>query len=126
LTLRQALTAPWNHKASPTIADSGVGRGVAISNSLTVNVTGVAAALCSMASFVPQALKIIKARDAGSVSLQMYVVTVAGFTLWTAYGIGLKSCPLIASNTVSLLLSAIILGLKIWMPASPEADQERS
>ena len=80
-----------------------------------INAIGVAAALCSMSSFIPQAFKIIKARDASAVSLRMYVVTVAGFSLWTAYGIGLKSWPLIASNSVSLGLSAIILGLKIWM-----------
>ena len=88
------------------------------------NSIGVAAALCSMASFIPQAFKIIKARDASSVSLQMYVVTVAGFVLWTVYGIGLKSWPLIASNTVSLGLSAIILGLKVWMPAPPAAAHD--
>jgi MtN3 and saliva related transmembrane protein len=80
---------------------------------LFINAVGVAAALCSMASFVPQVVKIWRERDASSVSLRMYVVTVLGFTLWTAYGFLLKSWPLIGSNLISLALSAAILGLKL-------------
>ena len=54
---------------------------------LLINAVGTAAALFSMTSFVPQVLKIWKERDASSVSLRMYVVTVVGFSLWTAYGV---------------------------------------
>lgn len=74
---------------------------------------GVAAALFSMASFVPQAAKIIRERDASSVSLRMYIVTVAGFVLWLAYGALLQSWPLVASNVVSLSLATLILVLKL-------------
>lgn len=82
-------------------------------NDLVVNGVGVAAALCSMASFVPQAAKIIRERDASSVSLRMYVVTVVGFSLWLAYGALLGSWPLMASNAVSLTLAGLILVLKL-------------
>jgi MtN3 and saliva related transmembrane protein len=44
---------------------------------------GVAAALLSITSFAPQILKIWKERDASSVSLRTYIVTVTGFTCWT-------------------------------------------
>ena len=77
------------------------------------NGIGLIAALCSMISFVPQALKIIRARDASSVSLRMYVITVIGFALWVVYGILLHSWPLIGANLVSLGLSSLILGLKL-------------
>lgn len=80
---------------------------------LLVNAVGVLAAACSMASFVPQAWKIWHERDASTVSLRMYVVTVAGFALWTAYGVLLGSWPLMGSNTISLLLSAAILVMKL-------------
>ena len=82
-------------------------------SALLTNAIGVGAALCSMASFVPQVAKIIRERDASSVSLRMYVVTVAGFALWIAYGVALKSWPLMASNAISLALSALILALKL-------------
>jgi MtN3 and saliva related transmembrane protein len=74
---------------------------------------GVAAALCSMTSFAPQVFKIIRERDASSVSLNMYVVTVAGFALWIVYGVMLGSWPLVGSNIVCLALSAVILFLKL-------------
>ena len=80
---------------------------------LFVNAVGTAAALCSMSSFVPQVMKIVRERDASSVSLRMYLVTVTGFSLWLAYGVMLKSWPLIASNAVSLALSATVLVLKL-------------
>ncbi|OYX35130.1 MAG: hypothetical protein B7Y99_04590 [Caulobacterales bacterium 32-69-10] len=82
-------------------------------DSYLINAVGVAAALCSMTSFTPQLLKIWRERDASAVSLRMYVVTVTGFSLWTAYGVLLGSWPLIGSNLVSLGLSAAILALKL-------------
>jgi MtN3 and saliva related transmembrane protein len=80
---------------------------------IAVNAVGVAAALCSVGSFIPQAAKIVRERDASSVSLKMYVVTVIGFALWTSYGVLLKSWPLIVSNLVSFSLSGLILVLKL-------------
>lgn len=76
------------------------------------DIIGTLAAICSMASFVPQILKIWRERDASSVSLRMYVVTVTGFSLWIAYGIMSGSWPVAASNTVCLALSGLILILK--------------
>lgn len=82
-------------------------------NQLAVNGVGVAAALCSMGSFLPQVIKIWRDRDASSVSLHMYVVTVTGFALWSLYGVLLGSLPLIGSNLVSLTLAAAILVLRL-------------
>lgn len=76
------------------------------------DIVGTGAALCSMASFVPQILKIRRERDASSVSLRMYAVTVTGFSLWIAYGVMIASWPVIGSNAVCLALSATILVLK--------------
>jgi MtN3 and saliva related transmembrane protein len=79
---------------------------------LLINAVGTGAALCSMGSFAPQALKIQRERDASAVSLPMYVVTVIGFALWVAYGTMLGSWPLVGSNLVCLGLAAWILCLK--------------
>jgi MtN3 and saliva related transmembrane protein len=77
-----------------------------------LNALGTAAALCSMASFTPQILKIWRERDASSVSLRMWLLTVTGFVLWTGYGLALGSWPVAVSNLVCLALSAVVLGLK--------------
>lgn len=78
----------------------------------TADIVGTGAALCSMSSFVPQILKIIRERDASSVSLRMYAVTVTGFSLWVAYGALTGGWPVIGANAVCLVLSATILILK--------------
>lgn len=79
---------------------------------LIVEVVGTAAALCSMASFTPQLVKIWRERDASSVSLRMYAITVTGFALWVAYGVMLKSWPIMGANSVCLVEAAAILVLK--------------
>jgi MtN3 and saliva related transmembrane protein len=73
---------------------------------------GGVAALCSTASFAPQAWKILRTGDVRSISLGMYVLTVTGFALWTGYGFLLAQWPLIAANAICLCLSAFILVMK--------------
>ena len=76
-------------------------------------IVGFLAMAASTVSFVPQAWKIIKVRDTRSVSTGMYVVTVAGFALWTTYGLMLWQWPLIVTNVICLVLSAFILMMKL-------------
>ena len=79
---------------------------------LLANTVGVGAALLSMSSFVPQIVKIWRERDASSVSLRMYLVTVSGFSLWITYGVLIGSWPVAVSNAVCLAMSAAVLVLK--------------
>ena len=78
-----------------------------------IDAVGVGAAFCSMASFTPQIIKMWRDRDASSVSLRMFLLTVTGFTLWTIYGALSGSWPIVLSNAVCLALSAVILVLKL-------------
>ena len=77
---------------------------------------GIVAAICSTASFAPQAWRIIRTGDTTSLSVRMYALTVTGFSLWTAYGIGRREWPLIAPNAICLALSAFIL-IMMLLPA---------
>ena len=79
---------------------------------LIANAVGVGAALCSMLSFAPQITKIWRERDASSVSLRMYLVTVTGFSLWIAYGVLIGSWPVAVSNSICLAMSGAVLALK--------------
>lgn len=81
-------------------------------SNLAANTVGTVAALCSMTSFGPQIVKIWRDRDAAEVSRAMYLVTVAGFSLWTGYGVLIESWPVIVSNVICLLMSAAVLALK--------------
>lgn len=86
----------------------------------TTTLVGAAAAALSTTSFLPQAVKIIRTRDTASISTGMYLVTVAGFVLWTTYGILLAAWPVIASNSICLALSAFILMMKLLPRAGKE------
>ena len=80
---------------------------------LLIDALGSAAALCSMVSFAPQLIKIWREKDASSVSLRMYLVSVTGFSLWLAYGLVIGRWPIAVSNAVCLLMSGAILVLKL-------------
>ncbi len=82
-----------------------------------VMIVGSLAAILSTISFVPQAVKIIRSGDTSGISTWMYIVTVAGFSLWTAYGVMQTALPLIAANSICLALSAFILTMKL-LPSS--------
>jgi MtN3 and saliva related transmembrane protein len=86
-----------------------------------VTIVGAVAAVASTASFVPQAVKIIRTRDTGSISVGMYGITVVGFALWVSYGVLLGGWPIIASNSICLILSAFILVMKLLPRHEKEA-----
>lgn len=79
---------------------------------LAANVVGTAAALCSITSFAPQMIKIWKERDASSVSLKTYALTVTCFVLWTTYGALTGALPIIVANACALVMAAGVLAMK--------------
>ena len=74
---------------------------------------GLAAGVCTAYAFIPQVLKIWRENDTGAISLRMYILRVAGFGLWLAYGVALASMPLIVFNILNLLLGGMVLLLKL-------------
>ena len=82
-------------------------------------VLGLVAGCCSTAAFVPQVLKIWREGETRAISLRMYVMRVAGFVLWLAYGFALGSVPLIVFNVLNLLLGGTVLALKLRGDACP-------
>ena len=97
---------------------------LAMTPQIFVDAIGVGAALCSIASFVPQVIKLAREKNGEAISIRMYVLTVTAFSLWSLYGLLLKSWPLVLSNLVSLGLSAAILVLK-WRYRDPPAPARR-
>ena len=85
------------------------------------HIVGWLATLASTVSFVPQAWKIVKTRNTKDISAGMYMVTVAGFALWTTYGLLLGAWPLIVTNSICLLFSGFILTMKLLPRREVEA-----
>ena len=74
---------------------------------------GYLAATLTTASFVPQAWLTFKTRDVSGISIGMYSAFTAGIALWLAYGILIAAWPVVIANTITLLLAAGILGMRI-------------
>lgn len=78
-----------------------------------VNAFGVTAGLCSIASFIPQIVKILRERDASGVSMRMYAITTVGFICWTTFGALSGSWPVTLANAICLGLVVTILALRL-------------
>jgi MtN3 and saliva related transmembrane protein len=78
-----------------------------------LDLLGYTAAVLTSSAFVPQAIKTIRSQDTRAISLWMYLVFTAGVAFWLAYGVALRSWPIILANAVTTLLAATILTLKL-------------
>lgn len=72
---------------------------------------GLAAAVLTMFSFVPQIVKVLKTRSAGDVSVVMLAQLSAGVTLWIVYGIARRDPIIILANIVTLTTLCVLLAL---------------
>lgn len=81
---------------------------------------GYLASICSVASFMPQVWKVIKTGDTAAISKRMYVLTVTGFSLWTAFGFLRGEWPIILTNSICFCLSGIVLFRKLLAARQPE------
>ena len=72
-------------------------------------ILGYIATFFSATAFLPQAMKTIRTRDVQSLSLITYIFLFSASLSWFSYGIYLGDIPLIATNTLTSSLQAIIL-----------------
>ena len=77
------------------------------------DVIGDAAACLTTLAFVPQAMRVIRTRDTGAISLVMYVLFTSGVALWGVYGLLTMQWSIILANGVTLVLAALILAMKV-------------
>ncbi|XOJ72708.1 SemiSWEET transporter [Candidatus Pelagibacter sp. Uisw_114] len=78
-----------------------------------INYVGFFAAFCTTVSFLPQVIKVYKTKSTKDISLYMFLIFTIGTFCWLIYGIIESSIPIIIANTITLILSAIILLYKI-------------
>ncbi|MFN3612217.1 SemiSWEET transporter [Tepidimonas sp.] len=90
---------------------------------------GTLAAILTTASFVPQAWRTWRTRDAAGISIGMYAIFAFGVALWLVYGILLGAWPIIVANAITLTLALMILAMCLCYrrgpAAAPAAEAER-
>jgi MtN3 and saliva related transmembrane protein len=80
---------------------------------LITEIVGFSAGTLTTLCWTPQAVKILRSRDARSISLLTQTVFVAGCTLWLIYGVLIQSVSIILFNVITVLLNTLIIALKI-------------
>lgn len=74
---------------------------------------GLLAAILTTVSFLPQTLLVLRTRETAGISLSMYALFTIGVAGWLVFGLLQVSLPIILANSVTLVLAAIILAMKI-------------
>lgn len=78
-----------------------------------ITLIGLAAAACTTIAFIPQVVKTWKAKTAKDLSLGTFSMFTTGVILWLIYGFLIMDLPIIAANTVTLVLVVTILFFKL-------------
>ncbi|MBL4605362.1 MAG: SemiSWEET family sugar transporter [Flavobacteriaceae bacterium] len=74
---------------------------------------GMAAAVLTTASFLPQVYKTWKTKDTGGLSLTMYISFFIGIVLWVIYAVHINSLPMILANGVTAVTSLFLVLMKL-------------
>ena len=78
-----------------------------------IMILGLVAAGLTTFSTLPQLIKSLKTKKTDDISLFMYITLSSGIVLWLVYGLLINNLPLILANSVSLVINAYVLLLKI-------------
>ena len=74
---------------------------------------GLFAAVLTTVSFLPQTLLVIRTGKTDGISAVMYSLFTIGVACWLAYGVLENSTPVVLANSVTLVLAATILVMKL-------------
>lgn len=78
-----------------------------------VQLIGFAAGSLTTLAYVPQVVRTWRTRSARDLSLGMLIALSAGVSLWLAYGIALGAWPIIIANSLTLVLSLVLIVFKL-------------
>jgi len=84
-------------------------------------IIGIAASVCTAVASVPQFIKIIKEKEADSISIGMMATLIAGLCLWVYYGIMKGDAIIIISNSFSVIINVLLLAFSLYYKKKPVA-----
>jgi MtN3 and saliva related transmembrane protein len=80
------------------------------------NIFGSIAALCMVFGYLPQAIHTIRYRDTDAIAVPTFLLTGLGsiFFVFQGFASDPFNVPLIVTNTITLVCSAVVFGIKIY------------
>ena len=91
-----------------------------------VELLGYAAACASGGAFLPQAVRAVRTRSMGDLSLTSVALAFMGTLLWGGYGLIIGSGPVVASNIIVMPFALTTLGLKCAQIQRPSGSKDRN
>ncbi len=83
-----------------------------MSETLTT-IVGYAAAICMVCGYLPQAWYTIRTRDTEGIAMPTFLLLGFGSIFFVIQGILLGNIPLVVTNTITTVASAIIFVIKV-------------
>ena len=78
------------------------------------SVAGTIAAICMIFGYLPQAVYTIRTRETDSIALPTFLLMGLGALFFVIQGIAISNIPLVVTNTITFLCSAVIFGIKMY------------
>ena len=82
-------------------------------NEIIINIVGYAAALCMVCGYLPQAFHTIRTRDTDGIAVPTLLLLGLGSVFFVIQGLLLSNWPLVITNSITTVSSAIVFGIKI-------------
>lgn len=82
-------------------------------DAIIINIVGYAAALCMVCGYLPQAIHTIRTRDTDGIAVPTFLLLGLGSVFFVIQGVMLCNIPLVITNTITTVSSAIVFGIKI-------------
>jgi MtN3 and saliva related transmembrane protein len=79
----------------------------------SIELLGYVASVASGGAFLPQALRVLRTRQTGDLSLSSVTLGATGTILWAAYGVAIGSGPVALSNLIVMPFAVATLVMKI-------------
>ena len=81
---------------------------------MIADIIGYAATVCMLMGYLPQAWYTIRTRETDGIALPTFLMRGAGSVFFVIQGALLGNIPLVLTNSITTLASAIIFGIKIY------------
>ncbi len=85
----------------------------------TITLVGSVSAVLTTSAFVPQVVRVWRLRDATDISFPTFAIFSVGLVGWLSYGLLVSSIPIVAANSITLVLALVIVGLKLKFDRRP-------
>lgn len=80
---------------------------------MIINIIGYLASICMICGYLPQAITTIRTRDTDGIAMPTFLALGAGSIFFVVQGIMLKNWPLVLTNVITTICSAIIFAIKL-------------